>query len=181
MKNIFLIKDTLKENLTSIYKYGLESPLSLLVILKTSNSEILKPLQKIMTKFPKSTQWTIFTEDECKNALDVFPIEFLNMRSTGTLLEGSDFLKNLTIDDQNIRHEAEFIIRSTLLKCREAYLKKMPTKDIISNSLPTIQMVINQLSDKHRPAYFTKDIDTSDFDTYLKNLSALSTSINQLL
>lgn len=136
----------------SLYGYQIEDikkgapvPLNVLVILKDIPPTLTLSQKKLMKKFKHPIQWTFFTEEEIDNALDVFPLEFIEIQHTQDLLYGKDVLKNKTIEHRHLRHECEFILRSTLLKIRESLAKGTPKHILILDSLPIIYSVLRCL------------------------------------
>ncbi|MCP4050607.1 MAG: hypothetical protein GY730_07885 [bacterium] len=147
-------KQIYSDSLISFYIYGENTELQtlnkeeklLLLILNTVSTSKLKKqrdLQPVLIK--NNFKLTIFTEDEIKHSLDVFPVEFMEMKENRKLLSGVDILDNVTIDPKNLRHECEFYLRSHILKLREAYIA--PGRDInklIKLSLPSFISVFKQ-------------------------------------
>jgi len=68
-----------------------------------------------------------FTEDYIKKSLDVFPIEFLDMRDDHVVLYGKDVLKDIEIDLRNLRFQCEHELRSKLINIKRAYLSASGT------------------------------------------------------
>jgi hypothetical protein len=63
-----------------------------------------------------------FTASELQEAADVFPIEFHEMERARRVLYGADVLENLTISDENLRHQTEYELRSKLLQLRRMFI-----------------------------------------------------------
>ena len=63
-----------------------------------------------------------FTEGELANALDVFPIDFTQMRRAYLVLYGRDVLANAEISRANIRLLVEYELRGKLVRLRGLYL-----------------------------------------------------------
>lgn len=64
-----------------------------------------------------------FTEDYIRTSLDVFPIEFLDMKEHYTLLHGTDVLQGAAVDTRNLRFQCEQELKSRLITLRGAYLR----------------------------------------------------------
>jgi len=58
-----------------------------------------------------------------RDALDVFPIEFLDMQTHRRALWGPDLLADLRIGAEPLRRQCELELRGTLLKLRQAYVE----------------------------------------------------------
>ncbi|MFA5879299.1 MAG: hypothetical protein WC860_03905 [Candidatus Margulisiibacteriota bacterium] len=148
---------------------------TLLIILKEIDlgqlNKFIVGLQKI-NKSIKNIAFTpkIFTFDELKNSLDVFPIEFLELKENSVLLNGEDTLKQLIVNNKNLRTECEFYLRSHLLKLREAYLSpKRNLTSLIKTSFPSFIVLFK---------YILSLVNTNKFDNNQEIIKALSDSIN---
>jgi len=64
-----------------------------------------------------------FDPQYLRDALDVFPIEFLDMQIHHRTLWGPDLLAGLRIGAEPLRRQCEFELRGTLLKLRQAYVE----------------------------------------------------------
>ncbi len=62
-----------------------------------------------------------FYPDYIERSLDVFPMEFLDMKDRHEVLIGSDPLKDLKIDHRNLRHQCESELRGKLIHLRSFY------------------------------------------------------------
>ena len=58
-----------------------------------------------------------------RDALDVFPIEFLDMQTHHRVLWGPDLLADLRIGAEPLRRQCELELRGKLLKLRQAYVE----------------------------------------------------------
>jgi hypothetical protein len=144
-KLVQTLKDYYQDNLVSVYQYGFpvkNATIHLLIILKDVTAEAVKPKKFAPPKLTGPVQYTLFSQDEITEALDVFPMEFLAMETTKTLLAGTDIL-HTPINNDNLRHECEFTLRSTILKLRAAYLcEEIPTKELIVQSASSVLIVL---------------------------------------
>ncbi|NBV83078.1 hypothetical protein EBR57_03025 [bacterium] len=112
-------------SLIALYRYGRQEltrsradELHLLMVISSSQSLAgYKPpfIHKI-----QSLQ--VFTQDELIRSLDVFPLEFLDMKMDRELVAGTDILDQLSVSVDNVRHQAEFGLRTSLLRLRHAAL-----------------------------------------------------------
>lgn len=59
-----------------------------------------------------------FGPDHIARSLDVFPIEFLDMKERHQVLLGRDFLREVAIDPKNLRHECESELKGKLIHLR---------------------------------------------------------------
>ena len=92
-KLVQTLKDYYQDNLVSVYQYGFpvkNATIHLLIILKDVTAEAVKPKKFAPPKLSGPIQYTLFSQDEITEALDVFPLEFLAMETKKTLLAGTD-------------------------------------------------------------------------------------------
>jgi predicted nucleotidyltransferase len=64
-----------------------------------------------------------FDPEFLRRAVDVFPIEFLDMRTHHRALWGPDLLRDLRIEAEPLRRQCEQELRGKLLKLRQAYVE----------------------------------------------------------
>jgi len=124
------LKDIYPEELVSLILYGSaasgefidkHSNLNLLAVLINTDLEVLKKSARLIRKF-KSVNILFLTEDYIANSIDIFPIEFLDMRENYFVLYGKDVLKDIQVDTRNLRFQCEQELKVKLLKLRQAYL-----------------------------------------------------------
>ena len=135
------IKQILGENLVSLVAYNNGDETRQLAVCKTINLNTLTNLRQLIDK-P-----IIFTEEEIKNATDVFPVEFLNIKRHHVLLHGNDIFSDLEINKANLRHQLEFEFRSKLVHLRQSYLHSdgEDIDEIILGAIPTLAPIIGAL------------------------------------
>ncbi len=137
-----------KDDLISVVLYGsassgeficASSNLNLLVVLKNTQLCNLKRAVGLAgnAKF-KTLRPLFFTENYIKNSLDVFPIEFLDIKENYTILSGADVIKNLEIDIKNLRFQCEHELKAKLINLRQAFVashsNSAALKDILLKS-----------------------------------------------
>ncbi len=150
------LKEILRSNLITIAEYGKEGKQHLIVIKKLDSSTLknLKPLIKNFYKKTKSFP-LLLTHEELTDGLDVFPLEFLNIKLNHIVLYGEDIFNNLVFDKRHIRRQLEFEFRSKLITLRQGYLEvgsKKELKIILEKAIPTLLPILNGL-------LYLKDID----------------------
>lgn len=122
------------ENLLSFYLYGSaagkgyvpgRSNLNTLILLKNVNTEALKGLSQIYKKRRERgfVAPLILTPDYIKSSIDVFPIEFLDIRDSSILLAGEDIIKNISINLSHLRDECEREIKGQLIRMRSSFIE----------------------------------------------------------
>jgi len=130
--NLFILnlKRIYKEDLLSITLYGSAassefvpaySNLNILVILRSTDLPELKKATREVNKFKNLTP-LFFTEEYISSSLDIFPIEFLDMRENYIILYGKDFLKDLRVDLKNLRFQCEQELKVKLLSLKQLYM-----------------------------------------------------------
>ena len=106
------IKEILGENLVTLAEYYNGNERNLLAVCNTLDFESLRKLKDIK-EIP-----FFLTKEEIIDGIDVFPIEFLNIRQHHKILYGEDFLKDIEISKKDLRHQLEFEFRSKLIHLR---------------------------------------------------------------
>ncbi len=148
-----LLKDlraTHGENLASVVLYGsaavgddieLRSDYNLLITLHRINPEDLREAQAPMREWQRlgNPLPVYFTVEELSDAADVFPIEFHQMANARVVLYGPDPFASLSFSDANLRHQAEYELRSKLIQLRRMYIPASVSTeklcDLMSDSL----------------------------------------------
>src|SRR5438309_2198092 len=121
------------DNLASIVLYGsvaagdhveLRSDHNLLIALHRIALNDLRSSQTAMRKWQSLGQPlpVYFTVEELKRAADVFPIEFLQMEKARKILYGRDPFEFVEISPANLRHQAEYELRTKLIQLRRLYI-----------------------------------------------------------
>lgn len=64
----------------------------------------------------------VLSQQELTTSLDVFPMEFLAMKQTGTVVAGEFDLDGIPIEKEHLRLQVERELRGLVLHCRMAYL-----------------------------------------------------------
>jgi hypothetical protein len=200
------------KNLVSLYTYGNPplqetGPVYVLIVLNSASVNEFCHYANTKKPFKETIQSSCFTEKELYNAIDVFPIEFLEIKQTKKLLHGTDILENIEVHLTHLRHECEYTLRSTLLKLRAALLvPKSNLTNLIFESFPiffstlkcifalnkkpcpsTQESCLNELSkitniplDQFTPLLAKNKINESDFQHYINTLSQLTFYVNEL-
>lgn len=164
------IKKILGENLITLAEYNNGDETRCLAICNNLDFKTLTDLKKVDI-IPM-----VFTKDEIKNAVDVFPVEFLNIKRhhklLHELLHGEDILKNIDVSKEKLRHQLEFEFRSKLIHLRQAYLKSdgNDIDDLILNAVPTLAPIIGALM-------YIKGMDTKYDPDIVKIMVGIDTKV----
>ena len=134
------LRSTHGKNLASVILYG--SAAAGDFIPKASDYNILIALKKIGTEDLRKAHASVrewvrmghpvpvyFDVSELKNAADVFAIEFHQMAVAHKLLYGADLLAGLEITHDNMRRQAEYELRSKLIRLRRRYIPASASVD----------------------------------------------------
>lgn len=91
----------------------------------------------------------LFSEASLSGSLDVFPIEFLDMRDRHTVLHGPDPLAGAKIDTRNLRHQIEYELRAASMKLRTRYLARRLAPNTlaiaVADALPSVTALFRAL------------------------------------
>jgi hypothetical protein len=127
------LRATHGDNLASVVLYGsaaagdhieLRSDYNLLIALHRITPEDLRQAQAPMREWQRIGHPlpVYFTVEELSDAGDVFPIEFHQMAKARIVLFGKDPFEFVHLSDENLRHQAEYELRSKLIQLRRLYI-----------------------------------------------------------
>jgi hypothetical protein len=74
----------------------------------------------------------IMTPTYIHKSLDVFPIEFLNMKLLHQTIFGEDIFQDLNIENSNLRHQCERELKVKLIGLRQGYISAAGDKNILA-------------------------------------------------
>jgi predicted nucleotidyltransferase len=144
------LRATHGDNLASVVLYGsaaagddveLQSDYNLLIALTRITPEDLRQAQAPMREWQRLGHPlpVYFTLEELSDAADVFPIEFHQMANARVVLYGHDPFEYAKLSDANLRHQAEYELRSKLIQLRRHYIPASVSieklADLMSDSL----------------------------------------------
>ena len=121
------------------YNHGV-SNINIAVIFKNLDFNVLcqsLELVKWGRKHKISTPLCL-TKEYIVNSLDVFPVEFTEIKGQHKLIYGEDVFKDLNIPSQDLRLLCEQQIKGKLLHMRQAYLDIGPNSAILKNLLLSV-------------------------------------------
>jgi hypothetical protein len=101
------------------------SNINVAIMARDIDSALLKKcLKHIASGFKKRIVAPLFlTRKYIDGSLDVFPIEFLDIRETALVLVGDDPFVDVDLNSSSLRLECEQQLKGTLLRIRQAYLE----------------------------------------------------------
>ncbi|MDD5431758.1 MAG: hypothetical protein PHO70_02055 [Candidatus Omnitrophica bacterium] len=137
------------------------SNLNVLAVLKKADLLDLKKSAIIIKKYPEINA-LFFDKNYIISSLDVFPIEFLDMKENYAVLYGEDLLKDLNIDLKNLRFQCEHELKAKLINLRQSYIKiaknNIELKDFLFRSFTsTLHIARNLLRLKGKAPVYSKD------------------------
>ncbi len=95
--------------------------------------ELLAPLGKKYGK-KKVSAPLIMTPEYISNSLDVFPIEFLNMKLIHRTVFGEDLFESIEIQRTDLRHQCERELKVRLIGLRQGYISSSGNRKILTES-----------------------------------------------
>lgn len=101
------------------------SDVNVFTVVKKLDFSVLKSTLKLVQegRGKKINAPLFLTEDYIARSLDVFPIEFLDMKNHHVLVYGKDIFKDMTVDTAHLRIFCEQQVKGKLLRIRQAYLE----------------------------------------------------------
>ena len=154
------IIDNLNDNLISIIIYGSAaginfnpgvSNINMAIIVKNLDFSVLTQGLELVNWGRKHKIATplFLTKDYVLSALDVFPIEFSEIKEQHKLIFGEDIFSSLEIPVSDVRLLCEQQVKGKLLHLRQAYLdfgsNPVVLKDLLSRALSDLFPVMRQL------------------------------------
>ncbi len=102
---------------------GSRSNLNILLILKDTSIPSLKRCRNFVNRSEFRDIKAIFmTADYISKSIDVFPIEFLDMKDNYRVLSGDDPLKGVAVDLKNLRFQCEHELKARVITLKQHYI-----------------------------------------------------------
>ena len=107
------------------------------VVLREMDLEFLKTLAPMGKKYRKKKVAAplIMTPGYIENSLDVFPVEFLNIRLIHQTVFGDDVFASIELSTDNLRHQCERELKVKLIGLRQGYISSMGDVAMITEGL----------------------------------------------
>ncbi|PIP40898.1 hypothetical protein COX18_05165 [Candidatus Desantisbacteria bacterium CG23_combo_of_CG06-09_8_20_14_all_40_23] len=124
-----------QDNLKSIVIYGSatqpedfsqkHSNINLLIILNEITLAELKKAVKLVNGMGRKKKIVplFLTMTHIQTSIDVFPVEFLEMKENNVVIYGEDVFEGMKIRPENIRLQCEEQIKGKIIRLRQAYLE----------------------------------------------------------
>jgi len=126
--------------LTGDYIFGVSDINSLLVLTKTDVPELDTLISLSHFKKKRIRSPFIMTEDYISRSLEVFPIEFLDIKLIHKTVYGRDFFENLSINNAPLRIQCERDLKGKLIHLQRGYVacegKPKKLKALLFEALP---------------------------------------------
>ncbi len=107
--------------------------------------------EDVLTRLLDVVKWGIgkrivpplmLTPEYIEASLDVFPIEFLEIRDSHVVIMGDDYFSSLEVDRDRLRLECESQLKAAVLRTRQAYLeigwRKKGAERVLTTSLTSL-------------------------------------------
>ncbi|MCK5654865.1 MAG: hypothetical protein KAI03_01070 [Candidatus Aureabacteria bacterium] len=148
------------DNLIAVFVYGSAagenyipkvSDINSVFVFKNFEFSVLRSSLSVVSKgiVKKIAAPLFLTKDYINSSLDVFPIEFLDMKENHILLYGEDIFTGLEIKGEHIRLFCEQQVKGKLIRIRQAYLevglKKKGLESLLKESLNSLIPIFRNL------------------------------------
>jgi len=113
------------------------SDINVLVVLKEAVPADLEKLGRDGYRFIKKHKITplILSRTEFEESSDVFPMEYMDIRSRSRVIYGSDETEPLSLTAKNLRHQLEHLLRGNILSLRQLLTASRDKKRLLKNNV----------------------------------------------
>lgn len=113
------------------------SDINSVFVLKQMDLQFLSVLAPLGKKYGKKgiAAPLIMTPDYIKRSLDVFPIEFLNLKQLHHKVLGEDIFRDIEIRRSDLRYQCERELKSKLMGLRQAYIRSAGDRKVLSENI----------------------------------------------
>ena len=124
----------------SVLTQGFDERRSRVNVLVVARSLDLDVLDAVRNKLPEDRKPPHFsplflTRRQIEKSLDVFPIEWIDIKERHLLIEGQDVLGGYEVPRSNLRLQLEQELREKLIALRQSYLANAKHPDLLENVL----------------------------------------------
>lgn len=123
------------------------SDINVLIVLQETNPEDLQTLGERAHTFIKKHKITplILSRGEFQRSSDVFPMEYIDLRSRNRVIYGTDETEPITLTTKNLRHQLEHLLRGNILSLRQLLIASRGRKRLLKNSVKNWYGSLNAL------------------------------------
>lgn len=113
------------------------SRVNLLVVSRSLNLDVLDAVRRALPEDKKTPHVSplFLTQRQIEKSLDVFPIEWIDIKERHLLIEGLDVLGDYEVPRGHLRHQIEQELREKLIALRQAYLANARRPDALEDVL----------------------------------------------
>ncbi len=113
------------------------SRVNLLVVSRSLNLDILDAVRQVIPedRKPPHVSPLFLTQRQIEKSLDVFPIEWIDIKERHLLVEGLDVLGDYEVPRSNLRLQLEQELREKLITLRQAYLANARRPEVLEDVL----------------------------------------------
>jgi hypothetical protein len=138
------------------------SRVNVLVVSRSLNLDVLDALRNAIPedRKPPHVSPLFLTQRQVEHSLDVFPIEWLDIKERHLLIEGQDVLGAYDVPRSNLRLQLEQELREKLIGLRQAYLANVKRPEaleevlrVAASSFATLCRALLRLRGEPPPAY----------------------------
>jgi hypothetical protein len=120
------------------------SNVNLAVVLDSLDEDVLTRLLDVVKwgAGKKIVPPLMLTPADIEASLDVFPLEYLEIRDSHVVIAGDDFFSSLEVETKDLRLECESQLKAAVLRTRQAYLeigwRKKGAEEVLTTSLTSL-------------------------------------------
>ena len=168
---VMMLRNAYGDQLISVNLYGSaasggyaagHSGIDIAVILIDSSLDSISKTSKFINKRKFILMNPLFlTEGYIKRSMDVFPIEFIDMKDNHVVLYGRDILKDINVDTKNLRFQCEQELKAKIINIKRIYMR---TTDIhalkrllFKSATSSLHILRNLIKLKGREPSFDRD------------------------
>jgi len=129
------------DNLKSICRYRRYDETLWIIVLGKSDLRASYMLRKIYRRHP----FIVFLEHDLTGGEDVFPLEYLHMKTHTELIEGNDYFQDLVLQKKDLRTQLEYEIRNKLIYLRQECVQAKNPKQLLKKIIPQFVVFLETL------------------------------------
>lgn len=138
-----VVKKDLGRDLVCVAEYG-KTVKRLLVVVESFEFNVFERAGGTVREYVKGgkTMPLFLTRETLRDGIDVFPLEFLDVKTTNRVLYGENIFEAMEFKKEYVRRELEFEFRSKLISLRQGYFEvagdKKRVRELVSSAVPTL-------------------------------------------
>lgn len=124
---------------------GRRPVLNFVMITTTASSQDIQLFNLPSSFLTVTFKW--FSVAEVIESLEIFPVEFVDMKLRSRLLAGIDILIDLEVNARQLKSRARYLLWTILLKLREGMVRGQSPENLIQASFPMVMISAKFLMD----------------------------------